>query len=71
MRILLAAPLLALATAAIAQSPAIVMEASKLDAEWQSKTREIFQKSVEIPTVAGRGEMPRLAQYLAGELKAA
>jgi acetylornithine deacetylase/succinyl-diaminopimelate desuccinylase-like protein len=69
---LLAASLLALSTSAIAQSPpAIVSQQSKLEAKWQAKTRAIYETSVEIPTVSGRGEVPKLAEYLAGELKAA
>ena len=72
MRTLLAASLLALSTASWAQTPpAIITQPSKLDAKWQAKTRAIYEKSVETPTVAGRNEVPKLAEYLAGELKAA
>ena len=72
MRPLLAASLLALSTAALAQSPpAIVTQPSKLDAGWQAKTRAFYEKSVEIPTVAKRGQMPLQANLIAAELKAA
>lgn len=39
--------------------------------EWQAKTREMIKTAVEIPTVAGRGEMKRMADYLAGQFRAA
>ena len=39
--------------------------------KWHAKAREIFQRSIEIPTVPGRGQMPALAQYLADTFKAA
>src|SRR5687768_1093648 len=72
MRLLLAASLLALSTAALAQSPpGIITQPSKLDAQWQAKTRAFFEKSVEIPTVSGRGQMPAQAKLIADELKAA
>lgn len=72
MRFLLAASLLALSTAALAQSPpAIVTQPSKLDAEWQAKTRAFYEKSIEIPTVSGRGQMPLQADLIADELRAA
>lgn len=72
MRFLLAASLLALPTVATAQAPpGIVTQPSKLEPKWQAKTRELYEASVEIPTVAARGEVPKLADYLAGQLKAA
>jgi acetylornithine deacetylase/succinyl-diaminopimelate desuccinylase-like protein len=71
MRFVFAASLLALSTATLAQSPAIVTQMSKLDANWQSKTRAFYEKSVEIPTVAGRGQVPLQADLIADELKAA
>lgn len=72
MRSLIAVSLLALSTAGIAQtSPSIVSQPSKLDSTWQAKTRALFETAVEIPTVSGRNQMPKLAEYLAGELKAA
>jgi acetylornithine deacetylase/succinyl-diaminopimelate desuccinylase-like protein len=72
MRIFVAASLIALSTASLAQSPpGIITQPSKLDAKWQAKTRAIYERAVETPTVAGRNETPKLADYLAGELKAA
>ena len=71
MRFILAASLLALSAASLAQVPAIVTQPSKLDAQWQAKTRAFYEKSVEIPTVAGRGQMPLQADLIADELKAA
>ncbi len=70
MRLLLAASLLALSTATLA-TPNPVTQPTKLDAKWQAKTRAIYETSVEIPTVSGRGEVPKQAEYLSGELKAA
>jgi acetylornithine deacetylase/succinyl-diaminopimelate desuccinylase-like protein len=72
MRLLLAASLFALSAPAFAQTPpSIVTQPSKLDAAWQAKTRALYETAVEIPTVSGRNQMPKLAEYLAGELKAA
>lgn len=65
-----AAILLAFAsTAAIAASP--VTQPSKLDPKWQAKTRALFEQVVEIPTVINRGNVPKMAQIIADELKAA
>ena len=72
MRFLVAASLLALSTAALAQSPpGIVTQPSKLDATWQAKTRAFYEKSIEIPTVAGRNQVPLQADLIADELRAA
>ena len=72
MRLLLAASLLALSTAALAQSPpSIITQPSKLRADWQAKTRAFYEKSIEIPTVSGRGQMPLQAKLIADELRAA
>lgn len=38
---------------------------------WHAKAREMLKHSVAIPTVAGRGKVPELAQYLAGQYRAA
>jgi acetylornithine deacetylase/succinyl-diaminopimelate desuccinylase-like protein len=38
---------------------------------WHAKAREIFARSIEIPTVAGRGQVPAQARYLADQFKAA
>jgi len=44
---------------------------SRLNPMWQTKARALFKAAVEIPTVAGRGEMPKLAKLIASELRAA
>ena len=60
MRSLIAVSFLALSTAAVAQTPpSIVNQPSKLDKDWQAKTRALYETVVEIPTVSGRNEMPR------------
>jgi acetylornithine deacetylase/succinyl-diaminopimelate desuccinylase-like protein len=72
MRSLIAVSLLALSAAAFGQAPpSVVTQPSKLDKTWQAKTRDLYETAVEIPTVSGRNQMPKLAEYLAGELKAA
>jgi len=64
-----AAVLLAFAsTAAIAANP--VAERSKLDPKWQAKTRAMLEKAIEIPTVMKRGNMPKMTELVANELKA-
>ena len=71
MRFTLALSLLALSSVAFGQAPSIITQPTKLDSKWQAKTRAIYETSVEIPTVAGRNQMQKQADYLAGELKAA
>jgi acetylornithine deacetylase/succinyl-diaminopimelate desuccinylase-like protein len=39
--------------------------------QWHAKARDMYQHAIEIPTVAGRGKVPELAQYLAAQYKAA
>ena len=69
MRFLLAASLLAISTAGVsATDPRTVP--TKLDPAWQAKSRALFEKTVEIPTVVQRGEVPRMAELLASELRA-
>jgi len=63
MRLALAAAALGLfATSALAAPPAD---------RWHAKAREIFQASIEIPTVEGRNKVPELARYLADHYLAA
>ena len=57
-------------TAAVAATDPRTVQ-SKLDPAWQAKTRAFYEKSVEIPTVSGRGQMPLQADLIADELKAA
>ena len=61
---------LAILFAASAASANPVAEPSKLPAERQQKTRAMFETAIEIPTVAGRGQMQKLADYLAAQLRA-
>jgi acetylornithine deacetylase/succinyl-diaminopimelate desuccinylase-like protein len=44
---------------------------TQLDPTWQAKTRALFKQLIEIPTVHNRGEMPRMANLLAAQFKAA
>jgi acetylornithine deacetylase/succinyl-diaminopimelate desuccinylase-like protein len=37
--------------------------------KWDAKAREILAHAIEIPTAAGRGKVPELAQYLAEQYK--
>jgi len=67
----LAIVLLASLSAAALAAPNPVTQPTKLSPEWQAKTRTIYETAVEIPTVAGRNEVPKLANYLADQLKAA
>jgi len=62
MRLAFAAALLCLSTSALAADPPAD--------RWNAKAREIFAHSIEIPTVPGRGKVPELAAYLAGEFRA-
>lgn len=45
--------------------------AKKLPAQWETTAREIYKTAVETPTVKGRNEVPKLANYLAGKFKEA
>jgi acetylornithine deacetylase/succinyl-diaminopimelate desuccinylase-like protein len=58
-----------LAAGAANASP--VAQPSKLDPAWQARTRALFEQVIEIPTVAKRNEMPRMAKLIAEQLKAA
>lgn len=81
MRLALASLLAITATSALAQDsgapittpPAAALKGAKpLPPKWEEKTREIYKTAVETPTVKGReGQSLKLANYLAGELKAA
>ena len=67
MRYLAAACLLLLSTAATAANP--VLGLSKLDPAWQARSKAMFRTAIEIPTVAERGQMPKMAAFVAAELK--
>ena len=58
---------LLLATALLA-TPAF---AASGDGAWHAKARDLFAHAIEIPTVAGRGKVPELANYLAAQYRAA
>ena len=51
--------------------PATLAGAKQLPAKWEAATREIYKTAVETPTVKGRGQVPKLQNYLAAKLKAA
>jgi acetylornithine deacetylase/succinyl-diaminopimelate desuccinylase-like protein len=68
------------ATAAFAQEsaqsiasppPSTLAGAKKLPSKWEATAREIYKTAVETPTVAGRHNVPKLANYLADKFKAA
>lgn len=67
----IATVLLAVSSTAAFAAPNPVTQPSKLSPEWQKRTRAMFETAIEIPTVAGRGQMPKMAEYLANELKSA
>ena len=58
-------------TAITSPPPSTLANAPKLPAQWEQKAREIYKTAVETPTVAGRHNVPKLANYLAGQFKAA
>lgn len=41
----------------------------KLDAAWQARTRAMLKELIEIPTVAGRGQMPAAAEAIGRQLR--
>jgi acetylornithine deacetylase/succinyl-diaminopimelate desuccinylase-like protein len=63
MRRLLLATVCALSASAVSAAPA--------DNQWHAKARELLDRSIAFPTVAGRGAMPAYAAYLAEEFKKA
>ena len=67
MRLFAAACLLLTSTAALAANP--VTQTSKLDAAWQARSKAMFKTAIEIPTVAERNQMPKMADFIAAELK--
>jgi acetylornithine deacetylase/succinyl-diaminopimelate desuccinylase-like protein len=79
MRAPLALLLTVCATIAVAQPeksltsppPSTLKGAKPLPPKWEQTTRDIYKTAVEIPTVAGRHNVPKLANYLADKLKAA
>jgi acetylornithine deacetylase/succinyl-diaminopimelate desuccinylase-like protein len=50
--------------------PQMLSRPSQLDPAWQAKSRALFKQLVEIPSVEGRGNVPKVAAALATALKA-
>ena len=69
-RVFAAAVVACLSTAAIAATDPRTVP-TRLDPAWQGKTRSLLQQVIEIPTVHNRGEVPRMANLLAEQFKAA
>ncbi len=70
MKRLLSCVLVAFSTTALAATNPLTVP-SKLEPEWQQKTREVFKQAIEIPSVHNRGEMPRMAKLLGDQFRAA
>ena len=60
-------PLLALAASLLCATSTT----SAADDAWHARARDMLAHSIAVPTVAGRGRVPELAQYLAGQYRAA
>lgn len=69
MRPCLAFLLAAVAAPALAGGP--VDQPSRLPAPWQAKVKTFLRQAIEIPTVVQRGEVPRMAELVASQLRAA
>jgi acetylornithine deacetylase/succinyl-diaminopimelate desuccinylase-like protein len=50
--------------------PALAQATPQTD-PWHAKARALLEHAVNVPTVAGRGRVPELANYLAGQYRAA
>src|SRR4051794_7040212 len=70
MRIALGLVLAFIATMAVAASDPRTLP-TKLEPAWQAKSREVFKQAIEIPSVHNRGQVPKVAQLLASQFKAA
>ncbi len=66
---LAAAPLSAALLAAALPFAAFLVQAA--DDPWHGRARALYEHAIEVPTVAGRGKVPELAQYLADQYRAA
>ncbi|QIL03046.1 M20/M25/M40 family metallo-hydrolase [Sphingomonas sinipercae] len=53
-----------------APPPQTLANAPKLPPEWEAKARAVYKTAIETPTVAERGQVPGLVDYLAAQLKA-
>jgi acetylornithine deacetylase/succinyl-diaminopimelate desuccinylase-like protein len=67
MRRLTAVACLLLLSATATANP--VLGTSKLDPAWQARSKAMFKTAIEIPTVAERGQMQKMAAFVAAELK--
>jgi acetylornithine deacetylase/succinyl-diaminopimelate desuccinylase-like protein len=65
-----AAALIALSSSALLAAANPVSEPSKLDPAWQAKTRAFFKETIETPSVIGRGQVQKVAELVAAQLKA-
>jgi acetylornithine deacetylase/succinyl-diaminopimelate desuccinylase-like protein len=54
-------------TALLLATPALATPANN---QWHAKARDMLDKAIAYPTVAGRGQVPTYAQYLADQYKA-
>lgn len=63
--------LLACLSASATAAPNPVFQPSKLDPAWQAKTRAMLKQLVEIPSVKGRNQVPKVAEAVAAQLRAA
>jgi acetylornithine deacetylase/succinyl-diaminopimelate desuccinylase-like protein len=63
--------LVAAFASSVQAAPSPVEQPTKLEPAWQARTRALLEKSIEIPTVINRGQVPKLAQLYADELKGA
>ena len=63
------APLSAALLAAALPFAAFLAQAA--DDPWHGRARALYEHAIEVPTVAGRGKVPELAQYLADQYRAA
>jgi acetylornithine deacetylase/succinyl-diaminopimelate desuccinylase-like protein len=62
--------LLAAVSASAMAAPNPVTQPTRLDPAWQAKTRAFFEQAIELPTVAGRGQMQKMAALVEDQLKA-
>ncbi len=58
------------ATAAVAGSDPRTVP-TELSPAWQAKTRAVFKQAIEIPSVHGRGQVPKVAKLLTDQFRAA
>jgi acetylornithine deacetylase/succinyl-diaminopimelate desuccinylase-like protein len=69
MRTILALLLAGLSAPAVAASP--VDQPSRLPAPWQAKMRNVLKAAIETPSVVQRGQVPKVAELVEAQLRAA